>query len=163
MACGAAERRPARALRLVPTTVPLRDVVSDAIADVAPLAARRKIHVIAAHSGRPLVRAGERELARVVSNLLINSVAASSRHTAAAWTSATPTAAADSKYASPRAPHLTRHENVFDLRDLRRRKGRVEVARDAQRLPRVAPLTTKVGVRGHGRRAKGQVSDRANV
>jgi signal transduction histidine kinase len=64
----------AGALRLVPTTVPLRDVVSDAIAGVAPLAARRKIHVIAAHSGWPLVRAGERELARVVSNLLINSV-----------------------------------------------------------------------------------------
>jgi len=64
----------AGALRLVPTTVPLRDVVSDAIAGVAPLAARRKIQVVAAHSGWPVVRAGERELARVVSNLLINSV-----------------------------------------------------------------------------------------
>ena len=64
----------AGALRLIPTTVPLRDVVSDAIAGVAPLAARRKIHLIAADSGWPLVRAGERELARIVSNLLINSV-----------------------------------------------------------------------------------------
>ncbi|BFU45507.1 HAMP domain-containing sensor histidine kinase [Krasilnikovia sp. MM14-A1004] len=64
----------AGALRLVPTTVPLRDVVSDAIAGVAPLAARRKINVVAADSGWPAVRAGERELSRVVSNLLINSV-----------------------------------------------------------------------------------------
>ena len=50
----------AGALRLVPTTVPLRDVVSDAIAGVAPLAASRKIHLVAADSGWPLVRAGER-------------------------------------------------------------------------------------------------------
>ena len=64
----------AGALRLVPRTVPLREVVSDAIAGVAPLAASRKIHLVAADSGWPLVRAGERELARVVSNLLINSV-----------------------------------------------------------------------------------------
>ncbi|RZU53648.1 phospho-acceptor domain-containing protein [Krasilnikovia cinnamomea] len=64
----------AGALRLNPTTVPLRDVVSDAIAGVAPLAARRKVNVVAADSGWPLVRGGERELARVVSNLLMNSV-----------------------------------------------------------------------------------------
>jgi len=64
----------AGALRLVPTTVPLRELVSDAIAGVAPLAARRRIHLVAADSGWPHVRAGERELARVVSNLLINSV-----------------------------------------------------------------------------------------
>ena len=64
----------AGALRLVPTTVPLRDVVSDAIAGIAPLAAIRKINLIAADSNWPVVRAGERELARVVSNLLINSV-----------------------------------------------------------------------------------------
>jgi signal transduction histidine kinase len=64
----------AGALRLVPTTVPLREVVSDAIAGVAPLAASRRIHLVAADSGWPVVRAGERELARVVSNLLINSV-----------------------------------------------------------------------------------------
>jgi signal transduction histidine kinase len=64
----------AGALRLAPTTVPLREVVSDAIAGVAPLAARRKITLIAADSGWPAVRASERELARIVSNLLINSV-----------------------------------------------------------------------------------------
>lgn len=62
------------ALRLVPTPVPLSDVVSDAIAGVAPLAAHRRIRVQAAPNGWPVVRAGERELARVVSNLLINSV-----------------------------------------------------------------------------------------
>jgi signal transduction histidine kinase len=64
----------AGALRLEPTTVPLGDVVSDAIAGVAPLAAHRNIHLIAADTGWPVVRAGERELSRVVSNLLINSV-----------------------------------------------------------------------------------------
>ncbi|GIE90998.1 sensor histidine kinase [Actinoplanes regularis] len=64
----------AGALRLAPTTVPLREIVSDAIAGVAPLAANRKIQLIAADTGWPLVRAGERELARIVSNLLINSV-----------------------------------------------------------------------------------------
>lgn len=64
----------AGALRLVPTTVPLREIVSDALAGVAPLAASRRIHLVAADSGWPLVQAGERELARVVSNLLINSV-----------------------------------------------------------------------------------------
>lgn len=64
----------AGALQLTPTAVPLREVVSDAIAGVAPLAARRGITLVAADSGWPLVRAGERELARIVSNLLINSV-----------------------------------------------------------------------------------------
>ncbi|WP_433364871.1 sensor histidine kinase [Actinoplanes sp. CA-142083] len=64
----------AGALRLVPTTVPLRDVVSDAIAGVAPLAAGKNVTLVAAENGWPTVRAGERELARVVTNLLINSV-----------------------------------------------------------------------------------------
>jgi signal transduction histidine kinase len=64
----------AGALRLAPTTVPLREIVSDALAGVAPLAAGRRIHLVAADGGWPTVRAGERELARVVSNLLINSV-----------------------------------------------------------------------------------------
>jgi signal transduction histidine kinase len=64
----------AGALRLMPTSVPLGDVVSDALAGVAPLAARRGIQLVAADSGWPVVRAGERELARIVSNLLINSV-----------------------------------------------------------------------------------------
>jgi signal transduction histidine kinase len=64
----------AGALRLIPTTVPLREVVSDAIAGVAPLAAGKRISLVAAETGWPTVRGGERELARVVSNLLINSV-----------------------------------------------------------------------------------------
>ena len=64
----------AGALRLVPTAVPLREVVSDAIAGVAPLAALRKITLVAAETGWPVVLAGERELARVVTNLLVNSV-----------------------------------------------------------------------------------------
>ncbi|GAB2602474.1 two-component sensor histidine kinase [Paractinoplanes abujensis] len=61
-------------LRLAPTVVPLREVVSDALAGVAPLAAGRRITLLAAETGWPRVRAGERELARVVSNLLINAV-----------------------------------------------------------------------------------------
>lgn len=61
-------------LRLLPTVVPLGDVVSDAIAGIKPLADGKKITVVADESGWPTVRAGERELARVVSNLLINSV-----------------------------------------------------------------------------------------
>jgi signal transduction histidine kinase len=64
----------AGALQLVPTTVPLSEVVSDALAGVAPLAASRRIRLVAADSGWPLVRGGERELGRIVSNLLINSV-----------------------------------------------------------------------------------------
>ena len=64
----------AGALHLTPTTVPLREVVSDAIAGVAALAEGRRIQLIAADDGWPLVRAGERELARIVSNLLVNSV-----------------------------------------------------------------------------------------
>jgi signal transduction histidine kinase len=64
----------AGALRLAPTRVPLREVVSDAIAGIAPLAASKRITLVAAETGWPIVRAGERELARVVSNLLVNSV-----------------------------------------------------------------------------------------
>jgi signal transduction histidine kinase len=64
----------AGALRLAPTRIPLREVVSDAIAGIAPLAASKRITLVAAETGWPMVRAGERELARVVSNLLVNSV-----------------------------------------------------------------------------------------
>ncbi|GAB7045308.1 sensor histidine kinase [Catenuloplanes indicus] len=64
----------AGALRLAPTAVPLRDLVSDALAGVAPLAASRRITLDAPETGWPVVRASERELARVISNLLINSV-----------------------------------------------------------------------------------------
>ena len=64
----------AGALRLALAQVPLGDVVSDAIAATTPLAARRRIRLIAAESGWPTVLASEPELARVVTNLLVNSV-----------------------------------------------------------------------------------------
>jgi signal transduction histidine kinase len=62
------------ALQLTPSAVPLGDLVSDAIATTAPLAATRGVQVMAAESGWPVVTASEPELARVISNLLINSV-----------------------------------------------------------------------------------------
>jgi signal transduction histidine kinase len=64
----------AGALRLALAQVPLGDVVSDAIAAAAPLAAHRRIRLVAAESGWPTVLASEPELARVVTNLLVNSV-----------------------------------------------------------------------------------------
>jgi signal transduction histidine kinase len=62
------------ALHLTRASVPLGDVVSDAIASAAPLAAGRGIRIVAAESGWPTVSASEPELSRVVANLLINSV-----------------------------------------------------------------------------------------
>ena len=64
----------AGALRLALSRVPLVDVVSDAIATTAPLAASRGVRIVAAESGWPTVVASEPELARVVANLLVNSV-----------------------------------------------------------------------------------------
>jgi len=64
----------AGALRLKPTSVPLGDVVSDAIATAAPLAATRGIKILAPETGWPTVTASEPELARVVGNLIMNSV-----------------------------------------------------------------------------------------
>ncbi|GIF23564.1 signal transduction histidine kinase [Actinoplanes tereljensis] len=64
----------AGALHLALAQVPLGDVVSDAIAATAPLAAHRRIRLVAAESGWPTVLASEPELARVVTNLLVNSV-----------------------------------------------------------------------------------------
>ncbi|WBB82073.1 ATP-binding protein [Micromonospora sp. WMMD882] len=64
----------AGALRLSLTAVPLGEVVSDALATTAPLAAARRIRLVAAESGWPTVLAGEPELARVVGNLLVNAV-----------------------------------------------------------------------------------------
>jgi signal transduction histidine kinase len=64
----------AGALRLSPSAVPLAEVVSDAIATAAPLAASRGIRIVAAESGWPVVTASEPEMARIVANLLINSV-----------------------------------------------------------------------------------------
>jgi signal transduction histidine kinase len=64
----------AGALRLTLQRVALADVVSEALAAAAPLAAGRRIRLVAAESGWPTVLASEPELARVVTNLLINSV-----------------------------------------------------------------------------------------
>ncbi|SCL29301.1 His Kinase A (phospho-acceptor) domain-containing protein [Micromonospora nigra] len=64
----------AGALRLSLAAVPLRDVVSDALAGTAPLAAARRIRLEAAEQGWPTVVASEPELARVVGNLLVNAV-----------------------------------------------------------------------------------------
>lgn len=64
----------AGALRLSLAAVPLRDVVSDALAAAAPLAAARRIRLVAPEAGWPTVAASEPELARVVANLLLNAV-----------------------------------------------------------------------------------------
>lgn len=64
----------AGALRLSMSAVPLGEVVSDALASTAPLAAARRITLVAAESGWPTVAASEPELARVVGNLLLNAV-----------------------------------------------------------------------------------------
>jgi signal transduction histidine kinase len=64
----------AGALRLNPSRVPLAEVVSDAIATAGPLAASRGIRIVAPETGWPTVTASEPELARVVGNLLMNSV-----------------------------------------------------------------------------------------
>ncbi|SCF17485.1 His Kinase A (phospho-acceptor) domain-containing protein [Micromonospora coriariae] len=64
----------AGALRLSLTAVPLGEVVSDALASTIPLAAARRIKLVASESGWPTVAASEPELARVVTNLLLNAV-----------------------------------------------------------------------------------------
>jgi signal transduction histidine kinase len=61
-------------VRLRPSLVPLAEVVSDAIATTSPLAARRGVRILAPETGWPVVTASEPELARVVANLLVNSV-----------------------------------------------------------------------------------------
>jgi signal transduction histidine kinase len=67
----------AGALRLSPHAVALDDLVSDAVASAAPVAAARGVHVVAADSGWPVVLGCESELTRVVNNLLRNAI----RHT----------------------------------------------------------------------------------
>ena len=64
----------AGALRLHLAQVPLRDVVSDAVALAAPVAAARGVRLVAAQSGWPVVRGSEPELSRIVGNLLLNAV-----------------------------------------------------------------------------------------
>ncbi|MEV4411764.1 HAMP domain-containing sensor histidine kinase [Catellatospora sp. NPDC049609] len=64
----------AGALALSPVDVPLGEVVSDAVAAAAPLAAARGVRLVAAQEQWPTLRAGERELSRIVANLLLNAV-----------------------------------------------------------------------------------------
>jgi signal transduction histidine kinase len=64
----------AGALRLSLARVPLGDVISDAVASAAPVAAARGITLVAARAGWPVVRASEPELARIVANLLRNAI-----------------------------------------------------------------------------------------
>jgi signal transduction histidine kinase len=64
----------AGALRLSLATVPLGDVISDAVASAAPVAAAQGIRLVAAESGWPVVKASEPELSRIVANLLRNAI-----------------------------------------------------------------------------------------
>jgi signal transduction histidine kinase len=67
----------AGALRLSLATVSLGDVVSDAVASAAPVAAARGVNLVAANTGWPTVCGSEPELSRIVANLLLNAI----RHT----------------------------------------------------------------------------------
>jgi signal transduction histidine kinase len=67
----------AGALRLTTHAVALGDVVSDAVASAAPIAAARRVRVVAAPGGWPVVLGSEPELSRVVANLVRNAI----RHT----------------------------------------------------------------------------------
>ncbi|GGQ68348.1 sensor histidine kinase [Couchioplanes azureus] len=70
----------AGALHLTLSSVSLADVVADAVATTAPLAARRGVTVVAPGGEWPVIMAGEQELTRVVANLLVNSVRYTPRH-----------------------------------------------------------------------------------
>lgn len=67
----------AGALRLSMASVPLGDLVSDAVASAEPVAAARGVRLVAARDGWPIVHGSEPELARVLANLLRNAI----RHT----------------------------------------------------------------------------------
>src|SRR5689334_4301570 len=67
----------AGALRLSLAAVSLGDVVSDAVASAAPVAAANGVRLVAAEKGWPTVIGSEPELSRVVANLLRNAI----RHT----------------------------------------------------------------------------------
>jgi signal transduction histidine kinase len=64
----------AGALNLAPVTVPLGDVISDAVAAASPVAHARGVTLHAAESGWPIVQASEPELGRIVANLLRNAI-----------------------------------------------------------------------------------------
>lgn len=67
----------AGALRLSLANVALGDVVSDVVASATPIAAAKRVNLVAAPGGWPIVRGSEPELARIVGNLLRNAI----RHT----------------------------------------------------------------------------------
>lgn len=64
----------AGSLRLTPSAVPLHDVVSEAIAALAPVAARRGVRVQTAVSQWPVVLGSDPELSRILRNLLSNAI-----------------------------------------------------------------------------------------
>ena len=64
----------AGALRLSMSTVPLGEVVSDALASAEPVARARGVRLVAAEHGWPAVSGSEPELARIVANLLRNAI-----------------------------------------------------------------------------------------
>lgn len=67
----------AGALRLDLTAVPLREVVSDALAAQTPVADRKRVRVLASAQTWPVVIGSDPELARIVRNLVANAI----RHT----------------------------------------------------------------------------------
>jgi signal transduction histidine kinase len=67
----------AGALRLTLAAVSLGDVVSDAVASASPVAAARRVRLVAGQAEWPTVRGSEPELSRIVGNLLRNAI----RHT----------------------------------------------------------------------------------
>ena len=69
----------AGALRLTMSAVPLREVISDAVAAEGPVAARKGVRLEANAEAWPVVLGSDPELARVIRNLLSNAI----RHTPA--------------------------------------------------------------------------------
>ncbi|TCO58388.1 sensor histidine kinase [Actinocrispum wychmicini] len=67
----------AGALQLTLSEVPLRDVVSDAVAGQTSVAARKRVRLVANAEAWPVVLGSDPELARVVRNLVSNAI----RHT----------------------------------------------------------------------------------
>ncbi|HEX3791353.1 MAG TPA: HAMP domain-containing sensor histidine kinase [Pseudonocardiaceae bacterium] len=67
----------AGALRLTLSAVPLREVVSDAVAAQMPVASRKGVRVLADVRAWPVVAGSDPELARIIRNLLSNAI----RHT----------------------------------------------------------------------------------
>ncbi|MBA2390842.1 MAG: HAMP domain-containing histidine kinase [Geodermatophilaceae bacterium] len=64
----------AGALRLALEQVSLRDIVSDAVAAAAPIAAAKGVELVADATTLPVVLGSESELNRVVRNLLVNAI-----------------------------------------------------------------------------------------